>query len=86
MVTLLDARSSRVKANYWTPSTERSDLAKPVNGHIVSGSRQFRTTARAGLAWPDDRQLEVAGPGLGTARVTMLSVGQSAFKALVLGA
>ncbi|MCW2736665.1 MAG: hypothetical protein JWN97_1309 [Nocardioides sp.] len=53
----LDARSPRMKANSWTPSTERSDLAKAVNGHIVSArlclnavqddcSRRFRLARR----------------------------------------
>lgn len=52
VVTFLDARPPRMKANSWTPSTEPSDHGEPVNGHIVSASRQFRTTARADLAWP----------------------------------
>ena len=65
---------------------KRYDLAEPANDHIASAFEQLRTTARPDLVWPDDLQLEVAGPVLGTARLTTPRVGQSAFKALVLGA
>ena len=68
------------------PSTERSDLATPVNDQVVSASRQLRTTARADFVWPDDDgQLEAAGPVLETARLTRLR-SQSALNTLVLGA
>ena len=65
---------------------KRYDLTEPVNDHIASALGQLETTARPDLAWPDDLQLDVAGPVVGTPRLTTPRVGQSAFKALVLGA
>ena len=65
---------------------KRYDLTEPANNHIASAFGQLKTTARPDLAWPDDLQLDVAGPVVGTPRLTTPRVGQSAFKALVLGA
>ena len=64
---------------FWTPSTERSDRGEPVNGHIVSASRQFRTTARADLAWPTAARNRRTGPR--DCAADLLCVGESAFKA-----
>jgi putative restriction endonuclease len=65
---------------------KRYDLTEPTNDHIASALGQLETTARPDLVWPDDLQLDVAGPVVGIPRLTTPGVGQSAFKALVLGA
>lgn len=75
----LNAWSVLARAKLQLPSTKRSDLATPVNDHVVSASRQLTTTSCRDLVWlDDDRQLETAGTGPSNRAVDMPCMGQSA--------
>lgn len=85
VVTFLVARPPRMTANPWTPSTEPSDPRRAGQRphRLCLKAVQDDCSRRPRLA---DRHLEVAGPALGTAQLTVMCVGQSAFKCPVLGA
>src|SRR3954463_5318188 len=70
---------------------QRSDFLS-ARSHLTEGApldaieRRVRTTARPAWCGPTTYSSKVAGPVLGSARLTVPRVGQPVFKALVLGA